>query len=56
MRAEQVPINIDRAVVEEVESFKFLAVHITNNMVQTHQDGYEKGTTTPYPPQETEKI
>ena len=33
-RAEQAPINIDRAEVEWVESFKFLGVHIA--MVQTH--------------------
>jgi hypothetical protein len=30
MRAEQAPINIDRAEVERVESFKFLGAHITN--------------------------
>ena len=30
--AEQAPINIDRAVVERVESFKFLCVHITNKL------------------------
>ena len=28
-RAEQAPIDIDGAVVERVESFKFLVVHIT---------------------------
>ena len=28
-RAKQAPINIDGAVVERVESFKFLVVHIT---------------------------
>jgi hypothetical protein len=32
-RAEQAPINIEGAVVERVESFKFLGVHII--MVQT---------------------
>jgi hypothetical protein len=31
-RAEQAPINIDRIVVEWVESFKFLDVHITNEL------------------------
>ena len=31
-RAEQAPINIDGAVVEQVESFKFLRVHITNDL------------------------
>jgi hypothetical protein len=30
MQAEQAPINIDGAVVEWIESFKFLGVHITN--------------------------
>ena len=31
-RAEHVLILIDRAVVEQVESFKFLGVHITNKL------------------------
>ena len=31
-RAEHAPIPIDRAVVELVESFKFLGVHITNKL------------------------
>ena len=31
-RAEQAPINIDRALVERVESFKFLGVHIPNEL------------------------
>jgi hypothetical protein len=31
-RAEQAPINIDGAVVERVESFKFLGVNITNEL------------------------
>jgi hypothetical protein len=31
-RAEQAPINNDGAVVERVESFKFLGVHITNEL------------------------
>ena len=30
--AEQAPINIDRAVVERGERFKFLGVHITNKL------------------------
>ena len=29
---EHVPILIDEAVVEQVESFKFLGVHITNKL------------------------
>ena len=31
-RIKQVPINIQRAVLEWVESFKFLGVHITNKL------------------------
>ncbi|XP_064869722.1 protein Niban 1-like [Oncorhynchus nerka] len=31
-RAEHAPIHIDKAVVEQVESFKFLGVHITNKL------------------------
>ena len=31
-RAEPAPININGAVVEGVESFKFLGVHITNEL------------------------
>jgi hypothetical protein len=31
-RAEQAPIDIDRAVVERVKSFKFLGIHITNKL------------------------
>ena len=31
-RAEQAPINIDGAVVERVGSFKFLGIHITNEL------------------------
>jgi hypothetical protein len=30
--AEQAPININRAVLECVESFKFLGIHITNKL------------------------
>uniref|UniRef100_A0A674BCB8 Reverse transcriptase domain-containing protein n=1 Tax=Salmo trutta TaxID=8032 RepID=A0A674BCB8_SALTR len=31
--AEHTPIHIDRAVVEQVESFKFLGVHINNKLL-----------------------
>ena len=31
-RTEHTPILIDRAVVEQVESFKFLGIHITNKL------------------------
>jgi hypothetical protein len=56
--AGQAPINIDGAVVERVESFKILGVHITNELSwsKTYQDSREEGTTKPFPPQETEKI
>ena len=36
-RREQAPNNIDGAVVEQVESFKFLGVHITNKLSWSHQ-------------------
>jgi hypothetical protein len=29
---EHTPIHIDRAAVEKVESFKFLGIHITDNL------------------------
>ena len=32
-RAEQATININWAVVERVESFKFLGIHITNKLL-----------------------
>jgi hypothetical protein len=35
-RGEHAPIHMDRAVVECVESFKFLGVHITNLTWSTH--------------------
>jgi hypothetical protein len=31
-RAELAPIHVDGAVVEQVESFKFLGVHIINKL------------------------
>jgi hypothetical protein len=31
-RAEHTPSHIDRAVLEQVESFKVLGVHITNKL------------------------
>ena len=53
-KTEHPPILIDRAVVEQVESFKFLGVHITKKlMVQTHQDSLEEGTTKPIPLRKT---
>ena len=53
-KAEHAPILINGAVVEQVESFKSLGVHITNKLSwSTHQDSHEEGTTTPTPPHET---
>ena len=57
-RAEQASINIDEAVVERVNTFKFHGVHITNEL------SWSKNTKTvvkrtrqkPIPTQETEKI
>ena len=31
-RTEHAPIHINRAAVEQIESFKFLGVHITNKL------------------------
>jgi hypothetical protein len=44
MRAEHAPIIIDRAVVEQVESFKFIGVHITKLSWSRQTEG---GTATP---------
>ena len=57
-RTAHTPILIDGAVVEQVESFKFLGIHITNKltMVCLDQDSLEEGTTKPITPQEIEKI
>ena len=52
-------ILIDWAVLEQVESFKFLGVQITNKLTwskHTKTVVSEEGTTKPIPPQETEKI
>jgi hypothetical protein len=48
-RTEHAPIHIDGAVVEQLESFKFLGVHITNKLE------WSKHTKT-VSPQETKKI
>ena len=51
------PILTDGAAVEQVESFKFLGVHITNKLTWSkHTKTVEEGTTKPIPPQKTEKI
>jgi hypothetical protein len=50
-RTEQAPILIDRAIVEQVESFKFLGVHITKKLSWSkHQDSREEGRTMRIPP------
>ena len=36
---EHTPIQIDEATVEEVESFRFLGVHITDNLKWSIQTG-----------------
>jgi hypothetical protein len=53
------PILFDGAVLEQVESFKFLGVYITNKLTwskHTMTVVNRAGTTKPIPPQETEKI
>jgi hypothetical protein len=56
-RVDHSPIQINGAVVERVESFKFLCVHITNILSWSkHTKNREEGITMPFPPQETEKI
>ena len=54
---EHPPIHIDGTVVEKVESFKFLGVHITDKLKwSTYTDCGEEGATTPFQPQEAEEI
>ena len=51
------PIHINGTVVERVESFKFLGVHITDKqMVLPHRQRGEEGTTAPLQPQEAEEM
>ena len=54
-RTEHATILNNGAIEEQVESFRFLGVHITNK-VQAHHDSREEGMTKPIPPQETKKI
>ena len=55
-RTEHAPILINGAVVEQVESFNILGVHITNKLTWSkHTKTVEEGMTKPIPPQETEK-
>ena len=57
-RTEHTPILIDGAAVVQVESFKFLRVHITNKLTWSKhtKNSREECITKPIPPQETEKI
>jgi hypothetical protein len=54
----QPPIHIDGTVVEKVESFKFLGVHITDKlkMVHPHRQRGEEGATVPLQTQEAEEM
>ena len=58
-RAEHTPIHIDGAVVEQVESFKFLGIHIINELswsncsasdhkVLSKLSGWQKASIAPY--------
>ena len=54
---EHAPILIDGAVVEQVESFKFFGVHITNKLEWSkHTKTVVESATKHIPTQETEKI
>jgi hypothetical protein len=55
-KTEHTPILIDGAVVEQVESFKFPGVHITNKLSRSKHTKTIVKTTKPIPPQETENI
>jgi hypothetical protein len=57
-RTEHVSILIDGAVVEQVESFKFLGVHITNKLTWSMHTKtvVKRARQKPSPPQETENI
>jgi hypothetical protein len=57
-RKQRAPFHIDGAVEEKVEIFKFLGVHITNELTwstHTHPHTSEEDTSEPLPPQEAEK-
>jgi hypothetical protein len=50
-RTEHAPILINRAAVEQVESFKLLGVHITNKLLWSKHTAVK-----PIPPRENENI
>jgi hypothetical protein len=49
-RAGQAPINFDRAKVEGVERFKFLGVHITNELLWSKHIKTLRGHDNAFPP------
>jgi hypothetical protein len=57
-RAEHTLIHFDGAVIERVESFKFLGVHITNKLSWSKQTKkvVNRARQCLFPPQETERI
>ena len=57
-RTEHAPILIDGAIVEQVESFKFLGVHINNKLEWSKhtQTVMKRAQQSLFPPQETETI
>jgi hypothetical protein len=57
-RTEHTPILINGAILEQVESFKFLGVHITNKLLWSKHTKIcrEEGMTKAIPPLETENI
>ena len=55
-RTEQTPILIDKAVVEQVVSFKFLGVHITNKLTRSKHTKIVVKTARQNLSLETEKI
>ena len=57
-RTEHTPILIDRAVVEQIESFKFLGVHLNNKLEWPKHTkiGMKTAQQSLSPPQETKNI
>ncbi|CDR00640.1 unnamed protein product [Oncorhynchus mykiss] len=57
-RAEHAPIFIDGAAVEQVESFKFLGVHITNKLEWSKHTKtvVKRARQSLFPPQETKRF
>ena len=57
-RTEHAPILIDRAIVEHIESFKFLGVHITNKLTWSKHTKtvVKRVTTKPNPPRRLKRF